>query len=284
MDSYAAGSVPIFGWADMAAGDRIEVNLDGERLGEVRYLLSRMDVYDALPYLAGSDVGFHYELEYKHLDPSAHVIHVVVRRADGQCFLLGRRTMRIPGRTAVAGRGHPNFDHLPPMAGAGLTGCLDHPADGQLLLYNPFAAEWQRFQELQVSNLLAHFTRIAVESGLGSNQDLLPPDRLVSRRIMELCRVRSACRRALVRRACPVSISTAAPHVLPLAAAVTVCPNSMREWVSRSPERYFGAHSNFIARMAPHSCARIFYGDWPEGVCRTEPGWGYADRSAESRA
>jgi hypothetical protein len=59
---------------------------------------------------------------------------------------------------------------LPAASGAGLAGCADHPVDGQRLLYNPFAAEWQRFREFQVSSLLAAFTRIAMESGLDPNK------------------------------------------------------------------------------------------------------------------
>src|SRR5262249_18955810 len=61
-------------------------------------------------------------------------------------------------------------------SGEGVAGCLDHPADGQLLLFNLFAAEWQRFRELQVSRLLESFTRIAVESGLH-------PDKIYSHQI-----------------------------------------------------------------------------------------------------
>jgi FkbM family methyltransferase len=171
MDSYCSGSLPIFGWADLGAGDRIEIFLDGECLGEARYHLSRVDVYEAIPHLADSDIGFRYDLAYSQLARGAHEVHLVVRRVDGRRFLLARRTLWVgraePGGTVGA---YPRLNGLPAASGAGLAGCADHPADGQRLLYNPFAAEWQRFREFQVSSLLAAFTRIAMESGLDPNK------------------------------------------------------------------------------------------------------------------
>lgn len=171
MDSYCAGSVPIFGWAELGRGDQIEVFLDGECLGEARYHLSRMDVYDAVPHLADSDMGFRYDLVYNRLARGAHVVHSVVRRADGYRFLLARRNLWCGApEPGVTGGQYPHLDGLPAASAAGLAGCLDHPADGQSLLDNPFAAEWQRFREFQVSSLLAAFTRIALESGLHPNK------------------------------------------------------------------------------------------------------------------
>jgi hypothetical protein len=61
------------------------------------------------------------------------------------------------------------LDALPEVSGVGVAGYVDHPADEQAVLYNPFAAEWQRFREIQVSSLLATFARIALESGLDPN-------------------------------------------------------------------------------------------------------------------
>ncbi len=170
MDSYCAGSVPIFGWADLGEGDRIEIFLDGECLGDARYHLSRVDVYDAVPHLADSDRGFRYDLAYSHLARGAHVVHLVLRRADSR-LLIARRTLWIGGvETDGTVRAYPHLDGLPEASGAGLSGCVDHPAEGLRLLYNPFAAEWQRFREFQVSSLLAAFTRIALESGLEPNK------------------------------------------------------------------------------------------------------------------
>jgi hypothetical protein len=171
MDSYAAGSVPIFGWADLGKGDRIDVFLDGERVGETRYHLSRVDVYDVLPQLANSDVGFRYELEHKGLCRGAHAIHVIVQRKNGCRLLLSRRILQV-GVAEPDSRGgsYPHLDTLPEASRAGLSGYVDHPADRQIVLHNPFAAEWQRFREFQVSCLLATFARIALESGLDPNK------------------------------------------------------------------------------------------------------------------
>lgn len=178
IDSYAAGSVPLFGWADLGEGDRIEVFVDGECLGEARLHLSRMDVYDALPRLASSNVGFRYELDYRNLGRGAHVAHLVVQRADGSRLQLARKVLHVSLGELPAGTVgvYPQLDELPEASEAGLAGFVDHPAEGQILLYNPFAAEWQRFREFQISSLLAAFTRIALESGLA-------PDKIYSHQI-----------------------------------------------------------------------------------------------------
>jgi Beta-galactosidase len=171
MDSYAAGSVPIFGWAELGERDRIEIFVDGECQGEARYHLSRLDVYDVLPHLASSDVGFRYELNYRSLQTGAHIIHLVVRRADGSRLLLARRSVCVGAANSGSSAGaYAHLDGLPAASGAGVAGCADHPADGRTLLYNPYAAEWQTFREFQVSNLLATFTRIALEGGLDPNK------------------------------------------------------------------------------------------------------------------
>lgn len=171
MDSYCAGLVPIFGWADLGDADRIEVFLDGERLGATRYHLSRMDVYDALPHLTRSDVGFRYDLDYSNLSHGLHTIHLVLQRPDGSPLLLGRRTLRVGSADAGgAPVAYEDLDCLAAASAAGLGSWVDHPEDGQVLLFNRFAAEWQRFREFQVSSLLDAFTCIALESGIDQNK------------------------------------------------------------------------------------------------------------------
>lgn len=171
MDSYAAGSVPVFGWAALEEGGSIDVFLNGEWLGAARHHLSRVDVYDGLPQLANSDVGFRYDLNFKDLRRGTHVIHIVIQRGDGCRLLLARRILvvgsAIPDATIPA---YPNLDTLSKASAIGFAGYVDHPTDDQIVLYNPYAAEWQQFREFQVSSLLGMFTRIAVESGLNPNK------------------------------------------------------------------------------------------------------------------
>ena len=171
MDSYCNGLLPIFGWAELQAGDKIDIFLDGRHAGRADDCLSRMDVYDHLPHLARSDVGWRHEMDYRPLPPGPHVLHLVVQRVDGSRFLVARRNISIcSGSFADSGNpsvgAHPELDHLPLASGNGIASCVDHPPDCLSLLFNPFAAEWQIFRELQVTSLLGCFARIAVESGL----------------------------------------------------------------------------------------------------------------------
>jgi hypothetical protein len=176
MDSYCNGRLPIFGWAELQEGDRIEVYVDGKLAGHAAGRFSRMDVYDSLADMARSDVGWRLELDYRQLSPGPHIVHVVVQWTDGPRFLVNSREIWICSRSFTE-RGnvdaaYPELDCLPRASAA----YMDHPPNGLALLFNPFGAEWQTFRELQVSNLLGNFARIAAESGLD-------PDRIFSHQI-----------------------------------------------------------------------------------------------------
>ncbi len=179
MDSYAGGYVPVFGWAELSSGETIGVYLDGEFAGEAQYGLSRLDVYEALDDLSGSNIGFRFDIDYRGLPAGPHLIHVVVVQSCGQRLLLGRRPV-VVGQAAAAETSAPalpSLDDLPALADSGRRGWLDHPPGGLTLLFNPYAAEWQEFREWQVQALLVKFAEIAIDAGL-------PREKLYSHQIM----------------------------------------------------------------------------------------------------
>ena len=79
MDSYANGVLPVFGWAASPLDGSIDVYLNGMHVGEAEYGLSRLDVYDAIPWLPDSDIGFRFDIDYRELAAGPHVIHVVLQ-------------------------------------------------------------------------------------------------------------------------------------------------------------------------------------------------------------
>ena len=180
MDSYANGVLPVFGWATSPLDGVLDVYLNGQHLGEAEYGLSRLDVYEAIPWLRDSDIGFRFDLDYRTLASGHHVIHVVLQRDDdGRRFLVGRRSITIGQRPVSASAGSfPGLDELPePVDTRGRFAWLDHPPEGMRLLFNPYAAEWQVFREHQVNALLLKFAKIAVEGGVD-------PQKLYSHQIM----------------------------------------------------------------------------------------------------
>jgi hypothetical protein len=178
MDSYVNGVLPIFGWVASLSDGIINVYLDGVHVGEADYGLSRLDVYEAIPWLRDGDIGFRFDLDYRSLS-GPHIIHVVLQSSDGRRFLLGRRSIVIgechahPRETFLRG-----LDDLSELVDPrGRLAYLDHPPEGMHLLFNPYAAEWQIFREQQVNALLLRFAELAVEAGVD-------PQKLYSHQIM----------------------------------------------------------------------------------------------------
>jgi hypothetical protein len=179
MDSYANGILPVFGWATPPLDGVLDVYLNGAHLGEAEYGLSRLDVYEAIPWLRDSDIGFRFDLDFRALAAGPHLIHVVLQRDDGRRFLVGRRSIVIGDRKTSSTPGaFPGLDDLPePFDNRGRVAWLDHPPEAMRLFFNPFAAEWQLFREHQVNALLLKFAQIAVDAGVD-------PHKLYSHQIM----------------------------------------------------------------------------------------------------
>jgi hypothetical protein len=184
MDSYANGQLPVFGWFSPPLNGSLKVYLDGAPIGEAEYGLSRLDVYDAVPSLAESDVGFRFDLDFRELPPGRHMLHVVLARPNGERLLVGSRRFCIvrqfgedqPGDPA--GTSFKDLDKLPDcVMRDNRFAWLDHPPQDLSLQFNPYAGEWQEFREYQVEALLLRFADIAVEAGV-------PPEKLYSHQIM----------------------------------------------------------------------------------------------------
>ena len=175
MDSYANGLLPLFGWAAPPLNGTLRVYLDGRPIGEAEYGFSRLDVYEAIPELRDSDIGFRFDLDYRDLADGPHVIHVLLERDNGERFRVGRRSLVVgAGEAAADPRPVPALDNLPRTAGFAW---LDHPAENVRLLFNPYAVEWQEFREHQVNMLLLKFAEIAIAAGA-------EPGKLYSHQIM----------------------------------------------------------------------------------------------------
>lgn len=85
------GEVPVVGWAlDNVAIGRIDVLVDGARLGEARYGIERPDVGRAFPGV-GTAVGFSFLLDTKRLTPGSHVLSVETRDQVGNIRTYGGR-------------------------------------------------------------------------------------------------------------------------------------------------------------------------------------------------
>lgn len=179
MDSYADGQLPVFGWAKPFRGS-IVIYLDAKPVARAEPGLSRLDVYDAVPALVVSDVGFRTEIDYRKLKPGPHILHAVQERENGQKYLVGVRKIHIAGtpQGTLHGIHFATLDSHPACADDfGTFAWLDHPPDNLSLRFNPFAAEWQQFREHQVATLLDTFASLALDAGIA-------PEKIYSHQIM----------------------------------------------------------------------------------------------------
>jgi hypothetical protein len=170
IDPYAAGIVPVQGWAYDPAGKpvRIAIYLDGKPRGEVTANLNRLDVPQADPTIATPNVGWRYNLDYRAEQPGVHTLEVFLVAPGKRLVRLTRR-----GLTVVARDQRPSLP-LPALdvdadsadhAGA-VRSYVDGPAPLTPLFYNPLAELWLQYRNIQVADYIKSFADIADNSCL----------------------------------------------------------------------------------------------------------------------
>ena len=179
IDQFAAGNVPIFGWAHDTKGPvTIAIFLNGTEIATVPADLNRLDVLQAKPAFGTPNVGFRYDLDYAMLPPGKHKL-AVFALSGGTATRLAERTLVVMDRRQSEPRELPSVP-LPQAGelrpGGTLEAYVDQPADLTPLFYNPLARLWNEFRNAQVHDYLADFGRAARRSCLG-------PDKVYSQEI-----------------------------------------------------------------------------------------------------
>ena len=99
---FINGIFEVFGWAsDFQGVDHVEVDVDGQVVGNANYGLSRPDVRAVDPRVFSANVGFSFMLDTTRLADSAHdlVIYVVDRK--GNRTEIGRRKFVVDNNVAT---------------------------------------------------------------------------------------------------------------------------------------------------------------------------------------
>ncbi|MBK9441170.1 MAG: beta-galactosidase [Comamonadaceae bacterium] len=174
LDAYAHGMLPIEGWlATLPVGHTISIYLDGKKLGEAEYGLSRQDVYESMPKLKAG-VGFRYWLDFSALPRGIHTLQVVLSDG-GKRVQIARRRIVLMGKSQES---PPKFVAVKRLKRAMFPNqfWLDRPRDMQDYYFNPLAKSWSQFRCQQVTKAYHHWFNEAVKSGL-------PPEKLYSHQI-----------------------------------------------------------------------------------------------------
>lgn len=180
-DAFADGTLPLSGWLWDPQGhvQRLELFVDGQRVGPVPRGLHRLDVYRAVDSITDPNVGYRVDYDYRAL-PAGHHLAQIVATVKGQPRLLAQapfvvapRDQSKPPDSKPRGlTGLAKAEGLP-----GLRTWLDLPRAGQDLYYNPLARDWNRFRAQQVRDFLGAFHTVARQAGL-------PADKLYSHQIL----------------------------------------------------------------------------------------------------
>ena len=170
-DSYADGSLPIFGWLwdPHRTIDKLSLHIDGQFRSAVQQGLGRIDVSKAKPDVTSTSTGFRELIDFRQMTPGKHVAQIVASSKGKQYLVAEREFIVVPrDQSASASAAEPQrLTGLPEAHQlAGVEYWLDSPKPLQDVYYNPLAREWNLFRAQQVNQLLARFYRIVRAEGI----------------------------------------------------------------------------------------------------------------------
>jgi hypothetical protein len=181
IDAYAAGFVPVQGWAFDPTGKpaNIAIYLDGRFRGEVTANLNRSDVPEADPTVKTPNVGWRYDLDYRAEPPGVHTLEVFLKSTGKRPVRLTRRALTVVPRNQGPSLPIPSLDIDAdgPERAAPVRTYVDGPAPLTPLFYNPLAALWLDYRNVQVADYIKGFAQIADAS-------CLPREAVFSHQIM----------------------------------------------------------------------------------------------------
>lgn len=171
IDSFAAGSIPIFGWIDRDQyKGNIQVYLDGKLAGRALQGFSRLDVYEQVESIKNPNTGFRFDVDFRRLPAGLHTVDLVL---DDRTILAHRIIQVISRKQPSARQRWGNPAKLAKLARLPITkipNWLDHPQLKAKVFFNPWAAIWQEFREHQVEKLYREVWSRAAQTGFDTRR------------------------------------------------------------------------------------------------------------------
>lgn len=169
IDAYAAGQLPISGWAYInnhsVHTPTVKIFLNGKLTAEVPVHLSRQDVRVAHPEFKSADVGWRHDLDFSQMATGVHRIDLALAQQGQPLLYLGTRTVSVMSRQQTApevieATAVPAIGGLPD----GISASIDEPQNQASYYFNPLAREWLVFRNAQVVSYLNHFNGLLNQS------------------------------------------------------------------------------------------------------------------------
>jgi hypothetical protein len=181
IDDFAAGKVAIQGWAADPSGKpvAIAIYLDGKFQAKVTANLNRSDVPEADPTIKTPNVGWRYDLDYRAEETGIHTLEVFIAEPGRRLVRLTRRGLTVVARNQSPSLQLPSaaVDADAPDPASPIRAYIDGPAAMTPLFYNPLAALWLDYRNLEVANYIKSFAQIA-------DQSCLPHDVIFSHQLL----------------------------------------------------------------------------------------------------
>ncbi|MWP62877.1 beta-galactosidase [Gilliamella sp. Pas-s25] len=165
----SSGKLTLYGWADLGKNksSKIKIYVDGTDVGYAEIGLNRMDVYQAIPTLETSDVGYRYYLDFRNMSHGIHSVDIV-HEDSGELTLLKHLDISVMDRQQNTPKpvGKPvqfpvenkiRFWH-------------DYPESLIAVYYNPLSEEFYNFRKNEVASEIYDYADIIRSSCIGKEK------------------------------------------------------------------------------------------------------------------
>lgn len=163
LDYASSGKLAIFGWAEGKKNQpaKIKIFVDGEDVGYAETGLSRLDVYQAIPSLGTSAVGYRYYLDFRNMSHGIHSIDVV-HDDEGKLTLLKHLDVPIMDRNQTTPQPIGKTVEFP--VENKIQFWNDYPESLKPIYYNPLSEEFYDFRKNEVVNEISKYADIVSSS------------------------------------------------------------------------------------------------------------------------
>ena len=170
IDATAAGVVPVQGWAFDPSGTPVPlaIFLDGKERARIVANLNRADVPEAVPAVTTPNVGWRYDLDYRHEATGVHTLEVFLAQPGKRLVRIVRQGLTVVARDQSPSQALPalSVDADAQAPNPAVLVDVDGPAPLAALFYNPLAELWLAYRNQMVADYIKSFAEIADASCL----------------------------------------------------------------------------------------------------------------------
>jgi len=169
IDYASSGRLAIYGWAEGKDGKpaKIKIFVDGKDVGYAETGLNRMDVYQAIPSLGTSAVGYRYYLDFRKMSHAIHTVDVV-HDNNGKLTLMKRIEVPVMDRQQSTPQPVRKTVDLPEEKGMRFWN--DYPESMKAIYYNPLSEEFYDFRKAAVASEISEYADIVSSSCIGKEK------------------------------------------------------------------------------------------------------------------